>query len=32
MSEITAVTGRHLIDIEESQLQAFVGWDSTEEG
>ncbi|MBD18365.1 MAG: hypothetical protein CMB13_01835 [Euryarchaeota archaeon] len=32
MSEITAVTGRHLIDIEESQLQAFVDWDSTEEG
>ena len=32
MSEMTAVTGRQLIEIEESQTQAFVGWESTEEG
>ena len=32
MSEMTAVTGRQLIEIEESQLQAFVDWDVTEEG
>ena len=32
MSEVTAVTGRQLIEIEESQSQAFVDWDSTEEG
>ncbi|DAC26027.1 MAG TPA: hypothetical protein D7H85_03520 [Candidatus Poseidoniales archaeon] len=32
MSEMTAVTGRQLIEIEESQLQAFVNWDATEEG
>ena len=32
MSEMTAVTGRQLIEIEDSQLQAFVDWDVTEEG
>ncbi len=32
MSEMTAVTGRQLIEFEESQLQAFVDWDVTEEG
>lgn len=32
MSEMTAVTGRQLIEIEESQAQAFVDWDITEEG
>jgi hypothetical protein len=32
MSEMTAVTGRQLIEIEDSQAQAFVDWDITEEG
>ena len=32
MSEMTAVTGRQLIEIQDSQLQAFVNWDATEEG
>ncbi|MEC8979244.1 MAG: hypothetical protein VX433_04045 [Candidatus Thermoplasmatota archaeon] len=32
MSEMTAVTGQQLIEIEDSQSQAFLDWDITEEG